>query len=164
MISNLDDLKFEGGYPTAQTSQKLYEQLDLQRASQDYLDFMSAISMQALLDMHPRDYGVSETGGHDHRVCHKATYAVPENDAFWSLTVYGSDGYMKSDNNIVSSANVKLNADGTFDVYFGSLESCADVPNRVDTTEGWNVLMRVYRPGQSVLEGAYTLPAATPVR
>ena len=102
-------------------------------------------------------------GSHDHRVCHKATYAVPDNDAFWSLTVYGSDGYMKSDNNIVNSANVKLNADGTFDVYFGSLESCADVLNRVDTTEGWNVLMRVYRPGQSVLEGAYTLPAATPV-
>jgi len=28
-----------------------------------YLDFMPAMSMQALLDAHPRDYGVSETGG-----------------------------------------------------------------------------------------------------
>ncbi len=107
---------------------------------------------------------INYNGGHDHRVCHKATFAVPENAGFWSLTVYGADGYMKSDNNILNAANVKLNADGTFDVYFGSPESCANVPNRLDTTEGWNFLMRVYRPGRSVLEGAYTLPAATPVR
>ena len=32
MISNLDDLKYEGGYPTVETIQELYDQLDLQRA------------------------------------------------------------------------------------------------------------------------------------
>jgi hypothetical protein len=100
------------------------------------------------------------SGGHDYRVCHKATYQVPENEAFWSITVYGNDGYMKSDNNIVNSSNVKLNADGTFTVYFGSVESCGDVPNRLDVSEGWNFLMRVYRPGPSVLDGRYTLPVA----
>jgi hypothetical protein len=63
MLSKLDDLTFEGGYPTVETVQKLYDQLDLQRAAQAYLDFMPAMSMQALLDMHPRDHGVSETGG-----------------------------------------------------------------------------------------------------
>jgi hypothetical protein len=104
------------------------------------------------------------SGGHDDRGCHQATYPVPENDAFWSITVYGSDGFMKSDNNIVNSSNVKLNADGTFTVYFGSVETCGEVPNRLDTTEGWNFLMRIYRPGQSVLEGAYQLPAAKPVK
>ena len=59
------------------------------------------------------------SGGHDYRVCHQATYQVPENGAFWSITVYGNDGFMKSDNNIVNSSNVKLNADGTFIGYFG---------------------------------------------
>ena len=103
------------------------------------------------------------SGGHDYRICHKATYQVPENEAFWSITVYGSDGFMKSDNNIVNSSNVKLNADGTFTVYFGSVETCGDVPNRLDTTEGWNFLMRIYRPGKSVLEGAYKLPVAHPI-
>ena len=97
-------------------------------------------------------------------MCHKATYQVPENDAFWSITVYGSDGFMKSDDNIVNSSNVKLNADGTFDVYYGSAQTCAEAPNRLDVTEGWNFLMRNYRPGRSVLEGAYRLPAAQPVR
>jgi hypothetical protein len=104
------------------------------------------------------------SGGHDYRVCHQATYEIPENDAFWSITVYGNDGFMKSDNNIVNSSNVKLNADGTFTVYFGSLEACGDRPNRLDTTEGWNFLMRIYRPGKSVLEGAYKLPAAKPMK
>jgi hypothetical protein len=98
------------------------------------------------------------SGGHDYRICHKATYQVPENEAFWSITVYGSDGFMKSDNNIINSSNVMLNADGTFTVYFGSAETCGDAPNRLDTTEGWNFLLRVYRPGPSVLNGSYTLP------
>jgi hypothetical protein len=100
------------------------------------------------------------SSGHDYRTCHKATYQVPENKAFWSITIYGNDGFMKSDNNIVNSSNVKLNADGTFTVYFGSVETCGDVPNRLDVSEGWNFLMRVYRPGPSVLNGSYTLPVA----
>ena len=104
------------------------------------------------------------SGGHDYRVCHQATYQVPENEAFWSITVYGSDGFMKSDNNIVNSSNVKLNADGTFTVYFGPAETCGDVPNRLDTTAGWNFLMRIYRPGKPVVEGAYKLPAAKPTK
>ena len=92
--------------------------------------------------------------------CHTATYQVPENNAFWSITVYGTDGYMKSVNNILNAANTKMNADGTFTVHFGSKEACGDVPNRLDVSEGWNFLMRVYRPGQSVLNGSYKLPDA----
>jgi hypothetical protein len=51
-----------------------------------------------------------------------------------------------------------MNADGTFTVHFGSKDACGDVPNRLDVSEGWNFLMRVYRPGPSVLDGSYTLP------
>lgn len=104
------------------------------------------------------------SGNHDANVCHTATYAVPENNAFWSITMYGNDGFIKSENSIINSSTVKMNADGTFTMYFGSAETCGDVPNRLDITDGWNFLMRIYRPGRSVLEGAYTLPAATPIR
>jgi len=104
------------------------------------------------------------SGNHEYRVCHTATYQVPENGAFWSITVYGNDGYMKSDNNIVNSSNVKLNADGRFTVYYGSIEACGDVRNRIDVTEGWNFLMRIYRPGKSVLDGDYKLPVAKPAK
>jgi len=104
------------------------------------------------------------SGGHDASVCHQATYTVPDNRAFWSITVYGGDGYMKHAGAIVNKANVRLDADGRFTVRFGSARICGDVANRLDVAEGWNFLMRVYRPGPSVLDGSYTLPKAVPVR
>jgi hypothetical protein len=103
-------------------------------------------------------------GGHDDQQCYQASYQIPDNNAFWSITVYGSDGYMKSDNVVGNSSNVKLNADGTFTVHYGSKEVCGDVPNRLDVTEGWNFLMRIYRPGPSVVDGTYKLPNAEPVK
>lgn len=103
-------------------------------------------------------------GGHDDKVCHTATYEIPENKAFWSITVYGSDGYMKHENNIVNASNVDLNSDGTFTVFYGSKEACGDKPNRADVAAGWNFLMRVYRPGPSVLSEKYTVPKAKPAR
>ena len=98
------------------------------------------------------------SGGQDAARCYKATYGVPENGAFWSITVYGNDGYMKSDSNIVNSSTVKLDADGRFTVHFGSQKACGDVPNRLDTSVGWNYILRIYRPGPSVLDGTYKLP------
>ena len=103
-------------------------------------------------------------GEHDPGTGYTATYRVPENGAFWSITVYGDDGYMKSENAILNSSSAKLNADGTFTVFFGSKELCGDVPNRLDVTPGWNFIFRVYRPGRSVLDGSYVLPAAKPVK
>jgi hypothetical protein len=91
---------------------------------------------------------------HDPGHCYRATYKVPENGAFWSITVYGADGYMKSDNNILNSSNAKLNPDGTFTAYFGSKDICGDVPNRLDAPPGWNFVMRIYRPDRASSAGA----------
>ncbi|MFO7695317.1 MAG: DUF1214 domain-containing protein [Vicinamibacterales bacterium] len=101
-------------------------------------------------------------GGQDSIRCYKATYQPPQHNAFWSITVYGSDGYMKSDTNIVNSSTVKVNTDGTFTVHFGSKAACGDVTNRLDVSDGWNYIMRIYRPGASVVDGTYKLPAVVP--
>ena len=98
------------------------------------------------------------SGGQNATACYKATYQVPENKAFWSITVYGSDGYMKSAKAIVNSSNVKLDPAGTATVFFGSQQACGDVANRMDTSDGWNYILRIYRPGPSVLNGTYKLP------
>ena len=79
--------------------------------------------------------------------CYKATYQVPPNDAFWSITMYDADKYLVSnDRNIINKYNVKYNEDGTFTVYFGNKEQCGDVANRLDIVDGWNFLMRAYKP------------------
>ncbi|MCK6265870.1 DUF1214 domain-containing protein, partial [Vibrio sp. ZSDE26] len=90
--------------------------------------------------------------------CYTANYEQPENTAFWSVTVYTAEGYMFSDNNNINSASTDKNEDGTVTINYGSVEQCGDVTNRLDTTDGWNLLFRVYEPAQSVIDGEYTLP------
>nr|WP_202798358.1 DUF1214 domain-containing protein [Microbulbifer agarilyticus] len=101
---------------------------------------------------------INYTGPQDGSKCYRANYAVPDNNAFWSITVYGDDGFMKSGNNIINDRNVTLNKDNTFTAYFGSEQACGNQANRVDITDGWNFLMRVYRPGPAVLKREYNLP------
>ena len=60
---------------------------------------------------------INYTGPADPGKCYTATYQVPEHKAFWLITVYGKDGFMKSDNNIVNDRNVTLNDKNTFTVY-----------------------------------------------
>ena len=51
-------LKFTGGgYPTKETAQKVWDQMDLQRATQAYYDFIPALSMHGILKSQVRDYG-----------------------------------------------------------------------------------------------------------
>jgi len=51
-------LEFPGGYPTEETVKKVYDELDLQRATQLYLDMYPALSMHGLLTGMARDYGI----------------------------------------------------------------------------------------------------------
>ncbi|MCB0810503.1 MAG: DUF1254 domain-containing protein [Flavobacteriales bacterium] len=95
-------------------------------------------------------------------VSYSGTFEVPENKGFWSITVYGGDGYIKNDSSYLSGSNVVLNEDGTFTVCFGDEGTWDDSPNRILAPEGWNFLLRVYRPGDQVLNGTYELPELRP--
>jgi hypothetical protein len=99
-------------------------------------------------------------GEHDHSRCYRATYKVPENGALLVDHGLRRGRLPKIRQQHRQHSNVKLNADGTFTVLFGSKDQCADA--RLDITPGWHFVMRVYRPGPSVLDGTYVPPAPQP--
>ncbi|MGI9476960.1 MAG: DUF1254 domain-containing protein [Hyphomicrobiaceae bacterium] len=55
-------LEYVGGFPTPETVQKAYDQLDVQRATQVYLEFMPFMSQQAIFDSHERESGMGPNG------------------------------------------------------------------------------------------------------
>ena len=54
----LGRLQLENGYPTATTARKLYDELDLQRATQAYLWALPAVGYKALYDAQAKTMGV----------------------------------------------------------------------------------------------------------
>jgi hypothetical protein len=54
-------LEFPGGYPTEETVQKVYDELDLQRATQLYLDMYPALSSHGIMKGWVRDFGMHES-------------------------------------------------------------------------------------------------------
>ena len=54
--SPIGTLEYVGGYPTEDTVKKAYDQLDRQRATQAYLEFMPMASVNAIFESHIRDY------------------------------------------------------------------------------------------------------------
>ena len=56
--TNFGTLEFElEAFPNEETAQKLYDELDLQRATQAYMDFYPALSLHAIVKSQIRDFG-----------------------------------------------------------------------------------------------------------
>ena len=57
MTTGFGTLEFEGGaFPTAESAQKIYDELDLQRATQAYMDFYPALSVYSIVKSQIRDF------------------------------------------------------------------------------------------------------------
>ncbi len=108
-----------------------------------------------------RDYGLSGDK------CYEATYAKPDfnKGGFFSFTMYGSDKYLKSDNSNLNNRAMKFNDDGTVTLRYGPKEKCGEAANWLPTPgDNWYLGMRIYRPGEAVVSGKYTIPDPTPVK
>jgi hypothetical protein len=78
--------------------------------------------------------------------------------AFWSVIVYDTNGFIpENDLGIYSYNNVtaKPNPDGSITIHFGG---DPDQINYLPIAEGWNYAIRMYEPGQEILDGSWTFP------
>lgn len=58
IVTSFGMLEFEGcAFPTKETVQQIYDELDLQRATQAYMDFYPALSLHTILKSQIRDFG-----------------------------------------------------------------------------------------------------------
>ncbi len=89
---------------------------------------------------------------------------VPKNvpvEAFWSVSVYNKDGYFQeNDKNVynINSASGITNPDGSITVNLGGCDD-ASRENCIPLTDGWNYVVRMYRPDKSILDGSWKFPA-----
>lgn len=84
-------------------------------------------------------------------------------DAFWSISVYNAEGFFEPNPSGMYSVNSVTgirNDDGTITVRFG--DHGPDAPNSIPITEGWNYLVRMYRPHPEVLDGRWQFPTLEP--
>jgi hypothetical protein len=83
--------------------------------------------------------------------------------AFWSVIVYDANGFIpQNDLGVYSYNNVtaKPNADGSITIHFGGDK---DHINYIPITEGWNYAIRMYEPGEEIIDGSWTFPEIVPV-
>lgn len=80
-------------------------------------------------------------------------------DGFWSISVYNAEGYFEKnpqDAYTLNNVTSKKDADGKVTIQFGGCDG--NVQNCLPITNGWNYLVRLYRPQQSVLDGSWQFP------
>ena len=85
-------------------------------------------------------------------------------DAFWSISVYNKDGYFqKNEYDAYSVNNISgtPNKDGSFTIHFGGDPKSV---NYLPIMEGWNYVVRLYRPRKEILKGTWTFPEVKPAQ
>jgi len=97
--TRIGELEFDGGYPTQATIDKAFDQLDVQRATQAYLEFMPMMSLNAILDSLSMYYDMTNTGD-------VGVYVEP------GVGKVGAIGLTYNTESIYSTANVDLKKDG----------------------------------------------------
>ncbi len=85
-------------------------------------------------------------------------------DGFWSISVYNAQGYFeKNPYNAYSVNNItgQRSGDGSIAVQFGGCDG--NIPNCLPITQGWNYIVRLYRPRAEILNGQWRFPEAQPM-
>jgi hypothetical protein len=110
-------------------------------------------------------------GARGYRIHFEAANLPPHAaNAFWSITLYGSDCFLVP--NPIDRYNIgtvteglRYNADGSLDIYLQSTPPSGHETNWLPTpaSEAFELALRVYVPGESILNNSYVPPAVVAV-
>lgn len=84
-------------------------------------------------------------------------------DGFWSVSVYNAEGYFQAnplDAYTLNNVTAQKGADGSVRIQFGGCDG--KVANCLPTMDGWNYMVRLYRPRPEILHGLWKFPNAVP--
>ncbi|MFD4669872.1 DUF1254 domain-containing protein [Lentzea sp. NPDC058450] len=103
--------------------------------------------------------GQQLAGGHSY-VLHLPADRLPPVHAFWSLTAYNAQGYLidnPDDRYAVRGEQLVPNADGSVDIHLGPSGHQNWLPT--PASGEFSLVLRLYWPGQQVLDGQWHPPA-----
>lgn len=115
------------------------------------------------LHCHQDTDGQPLDGSKNYRI-HFTKDQMPEVKAFWSITVYDQQGYFTANSihrfAIGDRDALKFNPDGSLDIY---LQHASPGPAKESNwlpapAETFNISLRLYWPGEAILEGRWTPP------
>lgn len=103
------------------------------------------------------DYIFGQVPQNDGVLAHALTVSDVPVEGFWSVTVYNAQGYMEAPAEQASLNNVTAVAseDGSVTIRFGG-DPAAE--NYLRIMDGWNYIVRLYRPGPTILDGSWVFP------
>jgi len=81
-----------------------------------------------------------------------------EGNGFWSVTVYNKERFMEPneyDTYSFNSVTAEKNADGSVTIHMGGDPKAK---NFIPIVPGWVYIVRLYRPGKSILDGSWKFP------
>ena len=108
-------------------------------------------------------YGLNETYPRPVRRFTFTLKDVPV-DAFWSLTIYNGDGFLEQnpyDSYSINNLTAVAGKDGS--VTLNLAPDGEGLTNHLYIMDGWNYVIRLYRPRKEVLDGTWTPPTPQPV-
>ena len=112
--------------------------------------------------------GRTLSGAHDY-VMRFPPGSLPPNDAFWSLNMGNrKNRYVPNPinrYNVGNRSGLVANVDGSIDIYIQNSSPAGHESNWLPApSDNFILWLRVYEPGEAILDGEYTVPAVVKVR